>query len=51
MSKIAPPLQISGYAPGHGHMFNIENELSYANEIKFMKQLASCKDTVYCIAY
>ena len=28
-------------------MFNINSELSYANEIKFTKQLPSCKDTVY----
>ena len=35
----------------HSHMFNVKSELSYANEIKFTKQLASCKDTVYRIAY
>ena len=35
----------------HSHMFNIESELSYANEMKFTKQLASCKDTLYRMAY
>ena len=35
----------------HSHMFNIVSELSCANQMKFTKQLASCKDTVYRIAY